>query len=79
VKRKDWGCLESRYSHNNNQSPRGGICYRPSVGVDNGTTFFLSDCVIDVQPAENSNVSTSTIAMIGGHAILITRLDFFTL
>ena len=24
-----------------------GQCYRPSARVDNGTTFFLSDCVID--------------------------------
>jgi hypothetical protein len=42
--------ISSRYSHNNNQSPRGGMCYRPSVRVDNGMTFFLSDCVIDFDP-----------------------------
>ena len=30
--------------------PRGGMCYRPSTCVDNGMTFFLSDCVIDFDP-----------------------------
>jgi len=51
-----------------NRRGAGGICYRPSVQVDNGTTFFLSDCVID-DSAENFNVSISRNPIIGGMSI----------